>query len=152
MNPQAAKRDLDEPPKNRNLLLQSEEEALESEEEDLMDPWEEMSLKKEIPHADEFRSRSERAKIINYPKTTPERIVVETANGGYGYNIVKADLKKFGTRLPFQEAQKTIEGATRLISRVYCKVKHEEVADKHYCSYLALKVAICLVLASFLIF
>ena len=39
-----------------------------------------------------------------------------------------------------------------MISKVYCEVKKEEVIDYHYWSYFALKIALCMVLVSFLIF
>ena len=65
-----------------------------------LDAYEEMHQKKKQSHADEFRSRLERTKILKYPESDEFSIIVKSSKGGYGYQIDKTELRKFGRRLP----------------------------------------------------
>ena len=102
-------------------------------------------------HPDNFRSRSERAQRMRYPANTNQRIIIPSMKGGYGYDAKEVDPTVFPgmNRLILKE---TVDQAQKICMDSYVKKKKEEVKDRHKISYYALKVALFLCIAGFVIF
>lgn len=103
-------------------------------------------------HSDEFRSRADRLKTMEFPPSNNMRIVITANHGGYGFSTSIENLKKFGTRMDPEMAMETVKKASDIVGREYARKKREEVTDRHKWSYRFLKFALFLVLTGFVIF
>lgn len=103
-------------------------------------------------HSDEFRSRTDRLRTMEFPESNNMRIIIRANHGGYGFSTTKENLQNFGTRMDVEFAMDTVRKASDIVGREYARKKREEVTDNHKWSYRFLKFALFLVLTGFVIF
>jgi len=104
------------------------------------------------PQPSDFRTRLEKVKIVTYPESTQDMVIIKSNGGGYGYRVDPDELSLFRDRVNFEEAKRTIESASVLVTKEYCKAKKEQVKNRHAYSYFALKIAMFMVIISFCVF
>jgi hypothetical protein len=102
-------------------------------------------------HPDNFRSRSDRASRMVYPKNTETRLIIPSNQGGYGFSAKEIDFTHFPMLNRLIVHQTAVKG-TGICEKLFSREKNEEVRDRHKCSFSTLKIALFLSVIGFLIF